>query len=405
MGLFRREAIDQQSDRLEGDVFVGLPVSWQIIGYALGASVIAAITFLALATYPRLETARGVLRPDLGVASILPPGTGTVTELHVTNGDVVRPGQVMVTAEAEGFLASGQGASSEIIASLRRQMESLDAQIAAARDEGEAEGRRIDTQIAGLEGEIALIENQIDLQEGRIATAEADVEAIRPAVDRGVIVRRDLVEREEALAERRQQLSQLQQSRAGRISAREEALRSRDQLAARTEEREAQLAAQRQGLSQSIAANERLRAYVLQAPVAGMVSNLSARVGSTLSPDRPVAAIIPAGSKLEAELLVPSDAIGFVAEGQEVRVAIDTFPYERFGVLPGTVLEVARTADQAADGTLTYPVRVELARDYMDAFGARQPLVSGMTLTARIVIGRRSLVEWLFEPFYALARR
>jgi membrane fusion protein len=405
MTLFRKEAVERQATRLEGDVFVGVPITWRIIGFSLAAALAVAMTFLATATFPRFEVARGIIRPDLGVATILPPASGTVTELHARNGEEVLAGQALVSAEAQDFLASGQGAASEIIDALRRQAASVEAQIVAAREEAAAERRRFEAQLRGLEEEVRIIDDQIALQQERVAAAEDDLVSIRASVQRGTIARREFSAREEVLAERSQQLNQLRQSRAARMSAREEARRSREQLAARTSEREARFAAQLQELAQSIAANERLRAYVLRAPVAGTVSNLSARVGASLSPESAVAAIIPQGSRLEVELRVPSRAIGFVAEGQPVRMAIDTFPYERFGTVAGTIVEVARTADTARDGELAYPVRVSLMQDHMETFGERQPFVSGMTLTARIVTRDQSLMEWLFEPFYAVSRR
>ena len=405
MTLFRSEAVERQSTRLEGDVFVGVPITWQIIGFFLFAVVAAAIVFVALATYPRFEVARGVVQPDLGVAIVLPPAPGTVIDVLVESGESVMPGQTLIAVEAQDFLATGQSASIQIIDALLQQKASVETQIAAARDESAADMRRLEAQIRGLDAEILLIDEQIILQESRVASAAADVEEIRSAVDRGIIVRRDLTARQQFHADAVQQMNQMLQSRSNRASAREEAQRSFELLNARSAEREAQLLARLQELDQNITANERLRAYVLRSPVAGTVSNLSVRVGATLSPETPVAAIIPEGSKLEVELLVPSQAIGFVAEGQEVRLAIDTFPYERFGTVAGTIIDVARTASPTGDGALTYPVRVSLAQDYVSAFGQEQPLVSGMTLTARIVTRDQTLIQWLFEPFYALARR
>lgn len=87
------------------------------------------------------------------------------------------------------------------------------------------------------------------------------------------------------------------------------------------------------------------------------------------------------------------------------RGAIDTFPFERFGAVEGRIIDIARTADVMGDGSLTYTVRVALALDHIEAFGEQQPFMSGMTLTARIVTREQTLIEWLFEPFFAMSRR
>jgi membrane fusion protein len=119
--------------------------------------------------------------------------------------------------------------------------------------------------------------------------------------------------------------------------------------------------------------------------------------------------IVPADAELQAELAVPSSAIGFVKQGQEVRLAIDAFPYQRFGTVKGEVLTVAESAfsQQGATGAVVavYLVRIKLDADAITAFGRSEPLVPGMTLSARIITEKQSLLEWLFEPLYAVRRR
>lgn len=120
-------------------------------------------------------------------------------------------------------------------------------------------------------------------------------------------------------------------------------------------------------------------------------------------------AIVPEGSRLTAELVVPSAAIGFIKPGQDVRLALDAFPYQRFGTVKGTVRTVAKTAvNTSGPGGATlavYPVTVDVLEPRISAYGRLEPLVPGMTLTARIIAERQSLLEWLFEPLFAVRRR
>ena len=119
--------------------------------------------------------------------------------------------------------------------------------------------------------------------------------------------------------------------------------------------------------------------------------------------------IVPNNPKLHAELAVPSSAIGFVRPGQTVHIAIDAFPYQRFGTISGRVRNVSLSTINmtAPDGKFAavYPATVILDRTTIEAYGVRQPLVSGMTLTARIVTEKQSLWRWLFEPLFAVRKR
>ena len=405
MTLFRREAIERQTHRLEGDVFVGVPAAWQSIGFLLGAALVAAVAFLTFADYARVANATGLIVPDKGVAVVTPPRPGTIGDMAVADGDAVEEGDILMTVRAEEFLESGEGATAQILDLLRRQTVSVDAQIEALRSEMDLQVRQYDGQIAGLGQEIITVDQQLELQRTRIASATAEIERIRPLVVKGLVSGRDLAEREEALIERRQQLAQLEQTLAGRRSAREDAVRMKQRVAAQGAERIAGFKASRAQVDRSLSDAERARAFVLRAPVAGTVSNLTARVGMAVSLDVPILSILPRGATLRAELSVPANAIGFVAPGQDVRLSVDTFPYEQFGTIAAKVLEVAQTSIAGEDGRRYYRVVADLDRTAITAYGRDQPLVSGMTITARIVTARQSLIEWLFEPLYALARR
>ena len=72
IGLFRREVLERQGNRLLGEINLALPLGWQAIGYLLGAVALAGALFVSTASYTRLATVPGRLIPEAGVAVILP---------------------------------------------------------------------------------------------------------------------------------------------------------------------------------------------------------------------------------------------------------------------------------------------------------------------------------------------
>jgi membrane fusion protein len=118
--------------------------------------------------------------------------------------------------------------------------------------------------------------------------------------------------------------------------------------------------------------------------------------------------IVPAGGRTRVELYVPTSAAGFLRSGQDVRLAVDAFPYEQFGTVDARITYIANApvARQTVAGVIpTYLVNAELTEPFVRAFGRKQPLVAGMTLAARIITRRQTLLEWLFQPLFAVARR
>jgi membrane fusion protein len=141
--------------------------------------------------------------------------------------------------------------------------------------------------------------------------------------------------------------------------------------------------------------------------VSGKIGTLQASVGETADPHRLQLEIIPEDSPLQAELLVPSRAIGFIEAGQKVRLLYDAFPYQQFGTYTGHVVRVSQTLVTASDagGPIrlkepAYRVTAALDRPYVDAYGKRMPLQPDMLLRADVILEKRSLASWLLAPVH-----
>ena len=409
MSLFRSEVIAQRTDRLSGDVAIAVPIPWQIVGYVIFGALAIALVFLSLASYSRVETVVGAITPDKGVAAIIPSRSGTVTEIPIEEGDVVAAGTMLASIRAEEDQQGGATASALIEDAIARQDESLALQVDMAKQASLAQQGQIAAQRAGLQSEISQLQSQVALQENLVSSAKRDYEKAISIADRGFISLRDLQSREDTLLSRQQQLLQLHQSLGSRRSALSEAERSAAQITAQTGSQAAMVSASRAQVAQQAASTQGSRSFVMRAPVSGRVSALTARTGQNVTSQTSLMNIVPSGAKLRAELSIPSAAIGFVRKGQEVRLAIDAFPFQRFGTVEGKILTVAKSAvgrpDASGRVAPVYIVTVHLLQTSITGFGKEQPLVSGMTLSARIVTEKQTLLEWLFEPLFAVRRR
>lgn len=407
--LFRHDAMDRSQVRLSGDVAIAVPVSWQSVGVLIFGGVVVGVLFLSLASYSRVETATGVITPDAGISAIVPTRAGVIASLAVRDGQAVLAGAELAAIRAEEDGAAAQSPAALVEAAIVRQDASLAAQSDASLASAQAQISQLAAQHSGLAGEIAQLQAQIGTQRALIVSAQKDLDRARTIADRGFISGRDLQVREETLLSRQQGQAQLEQALAAKRAALIENERSTLQISAQARAQTASLAATRAQVAQQAASTAGSRSYVLRAPIAGRVTALTARVGQPASPQSQLMAIVPTGAKLRAELAVPSAAIGFVKSGQEVRLAIDAFPYQRFGTITGTVQTVSSSAinAQGPNGTTVavYPVTVALKQSAIRAYGRSEPLVSGMSLTARIVTEKQSLLQWLFEPLFAVRNR
>jgi membrane fusion protein len=180
----------------------------------------------------------------------------------------------------------------------------------------------------------------------------------------------------------------------------------------------ARLSAQMAGFAQRRAVIEqestesqvRMRVAVV-APADGVVTAILSEAGSSVNA-QPLATLLPASSQLLAQLFVPAKSVGFVEPGQQVRIRYQAFPYQKFGQYTGTVSYVSKaqlTQDALPPGTPqvisdggVYRVTVKLDKQAITAYGKPQALVAGMVLDADIKQDTRRLIEWIFEPIYAI---
>lgn len=407
--VFRTEAQSRYRYRLSGDVAIAIPLSWQLISYLLFGGLVCAILFLSFATYARVETVTGAIALDVGIAPVVTTRVGVVTDLVVKEGQIVPAGAPLATvrAEEDGLTAQAPGALVE--AAIARQDASLAIQVSSAIAAAEAQASQLAAQQVGLSAEIEQLRLQKEAQTRLIATAREDLDRATEIAARGFISKRDLQVREETLVARQQSMAQLDQAIAAKRAALSNSIRSGALITAEARAQSASLNASRAQVAQQAARAAASRVYVLRAPVAGMVTALTGRVGQPVSPGVQLMAIVPRGARMNAELAVPSNAIGFVKPGQEVRLALDAFPYQRFGTVAGTIRSVPASAINTTgpNGTTVaiYPVVVEVHQPRIEAFGRQESLVPGMSLTARVIAERQSLLKWLFEPLFVVQRR
>ncbi|WP_448206662.1 HlyD family efflux transporter periplasmic adaptor subunit [Azospirillum sp. sgz302134] len=369
------------------------------------------LIFLTVAQYARKETVRGYLTPTAGTAKIFIPRQGTISAVHVKEGEIVRQGQSLLTIATAQIAADGEDVDAVILDTLTHQRDLLRQQIAAQEERTASERERLSALMRGIEDELAQLESQIALQGERIQLSEELARSAAALSARGHMPETEYRQRQEALIQQRQNLAFLRQRAAEQKSRLTETRYSLEQLPAVMAERIQALRNDLAQAEQRIAEINGRRAYVIKAPSAGRVSTLQATVGRAADPRYLQLEIVPANNVLEAELFVPTRAIGFVRPGQDVRVLYDAFPYQSFGAYHGQIVRVSQTilkeSDISAPVTLqepAYKVTVALDRQDIDADGQRVPLQADMLLRADIVLGKRTLMSWLIDPLISARR-
>jgi uncharacterized membrane protein len=106
--------------------------------------------------------------------------------------------------------------------------------------------------------------------------------------------------------------------------------------------------------------------------------------------------VIVAGDRLRAQMTLAQEQTARIRAGQPVQLFYSAFPYQRYGAQDGQVAAMSPIGDSSL------AILTDLARESIAVDGEARPLRSGMTGQARVVVGRRTLFSFAFEPVRAV---
>lgn len=411
--LFRRQAIEQQTNRLHGDVLLLPKLSHTLISSLLLVWVIIVLIWLFNSTYARQETVPGWLEPSTGMVRVYSEGIGKIEQILVINGESVTEGQPLLIVNGDRVLADGKNLETLLLTEYETQRSKLNDQLARAEEIYQTRSQDISNRITSAHEDMELLDRQMKTLEQRHILVSGQVERYRALKKDGHVSSADfdaIIEKELALRTERQELAREQVNQRNLVKQlqTEQTLLPEDHANALD-----QIQAKLSDIAQQIAQLHGQRAYIVKAPRAGVVSNLQARLGQQTRSDIPLLSLVPENTRLNAHLLIPVRAAGFVEPGQRLEIRYDAFPYQKFGLYQGEIVSVSDAVllpNEISDAPIAvqepvYRVLAELSEPFVSAYGRNIPLKAGMTLSADVRLSERTLIEWLLEPLYSLKGR
>jgi HlyD family secretion protein len=405
----------------------------RVVVVLLAGLVAATLTWATLGKLDVVSVAEGRLVPQSYLQVAQPADGGIVRELLVREGDQVSAGQVLARLDPSLSEADGRQIQSDL--RLRR--------LQLARIEAELTGRPIRREADDPPEMLAQAQSQHRANRQAYFDAVLAQRSVRLRAEQDL---RSAMERESKLkqtvpiyAAQEKGWKQLaEEGYAGKLMAMDrERLRieNEQELKAQThaiaglratiqesDQRVAQLASEyRQRLEaeriEAVAEVNRLRELSLKqsrkhdllelrAPGAGTIKELATHtVGAVVQPGTVLFTIVPRDEPLRAEVWVSNDDIGFVREGQPVKLKVAAYPFQKYGMLDGRVVHLSADAtDRQADGeslrreVLRYRALVELKEQRIESGSFARPLSPGMQVNAEIQLAERTVLEYVLSP-------
>ncbi len=387
-----------------------------------------------------VATAQGRLVPQTYVKIVQPAEAGIIREILVNDGDAVAAGQVLIRLDPTES-AADSSANAQQLALERLQVRRLESELAGvplrrepsddallySRVEAQSTAQRKSVADAVAQAEAARnrAARELEAEIGTLRKLEKTAPMLRSAADsysklasEKLVGRLEAEERQRLATEREQDLESqratVESLRAALVVAERNAAqirsRSRSELQSQLVEASARVGQLEQA---DVKLGYRNRNLELRAPQAGVVKDLATTtVGAVVQPGTVLLNLVPVGEVLRAEVQIQNEDIGFVREGLPVRLKLATFPFQRYGMLEGKLITVsadiapqAGSSDRARElpSSPSYKGVVELSEQVLHGGMGQFAVAAGMQVTAEIVEGDRTVMEYLLSPVQRVA--
>lgn len=406
-----------------------LLVTVMIISLAL----VILLLWSSLATIRQVTIASGEVVPSRQIQVIQHLEGGIISNIHVTEGESITQGQLLVTLDGVDFkqdlkrlirrqdslalqaerlqalienrlprfnmVAYGR----EYDALKKEQMQIFESMIEAYDAEKQVLTSQIQqqtTNISRLEGKLKSLKKNLSLTEEELAMKQTlldkgmtskvsfiklqqHVNALQSRVDENVS---DITQAHEAIEELKSRLVALDTGYRQTHYARLETIRSQISL---NEESIAKL-------------EDKVARLEIVSPVNGIVRRLQVNtVGGVVASGQPIMDIVPMGGNLIVESYIKPSDIANVVIGQETDVKISSFDFSRYGSVRGRLEYLSASTVEHPDGGKYYVARVSLNQSYVGSNAQKNKIVPGMTVQTFIITGKKTILSYMLKPVKA----
>ena len=406
--------------------------------YLLVVLLITAVLWASFSRIDQIVIAQGRIITTAQTIVVQPLETGVIRDIPVHVGQVVKKGEIVATLDATFSTAD--------VAQIKQRLNSLNAEIARLESESKEKRYSSTTRDPDELLQADMFEKRASEFEARTKGYEADIFKIEADLKGTLRSREALKQRLASLMQIEKMKDDLKdknfvssmavlESRERRLeiqTAYEDSVNKSQQLEHqlpqaryayqafikqwRQKTLEDLLKAQRDrdGFNEQLAKAERRKALVkLVSPADAIVLEINKRsVGSVAKEAEPLITLVPSGSPIEAEVQISAEDIGFVREGDLARIKIDAFPFQKHGTIPGKLSVIGADSylsdpgqganNSSNNGRATnrafFLGRISHLENKLTKVPSDTKLTPGMTLTAEIKIGERSVLSYFLYP-------
>lgn len=381
---------------------LGRTMFWTLI-----TLILFAVLWLTFGKADVVVSARGKVIPDGEIKIIQPLDTGVIKKILVREGDLVKKGQTLMeidTSTTQPQLTSLKANLEYINLERKRLNATTNGGSLGVVNSDSAQTQKglykssladLNNQLQAKKMEMHGIDEEISNYKSQLSINLAKEKRMSDVAD--IIAKNDL---EKVRAENVEYRSKIQELKHQKSKLKEEL----DYIRSNFKTQNYNELADRDKKANELSANIKEIEFKKQqqnivAPVDGYVNTLLVHTtGGVVTPAQKLVSIVPIDIPLVVKATVMSKDIGFIKEGMPVLIKVDTFDFQKYGMINGVVKKIAKdSVDDQKLGPI-YDVYVTPLNKTLMVEGRETPISTGMSLTAEIKINKRRIIEFFIYP-------
>ena len=403
---------------------VGRAVLWTLVALLIVGGI-----WVCVGEVDEVAVANGKVIPVGNVKIVQSQNKGAIKELDVKEGDYVEEGQTLLVLDTTKTQADVDQLKKQAayygMTVDRLQAEMQDAPFTPPADpEGLLERKDIEAQVTLYESRRAKLAADQEKNLAAVQQAAAGVEGSQAQLAKYRALQQVAEEKEARLQELMEEDAisyfQLLEARATRVEYQRNAeateksileqqgklAEARDLLAttdstyrqdtmSQLVEAKAKYNATEEELKKAADTNQQ---SVIVAPISGRVNQLAVHtLGGVVSEGQALMMVVPDDATLEIEAYADNKDIGFIQQGQSAEVKVETFNFQKYGMVNATVDEISPDAGSNVQDKETYQkYRLTLGLENDDS---GIDLTPGMNVSAEIKIKKKKIIDFFLDPF------
>ena len=404
--LFRKEAIQALHKNEQGEIL--LSKRFNIIYVLLALLTICLITAICILEYSRHITITGTLKSIGGAVKVFARDPGIVADIYITEGQYVVQNQELVMVRLPAHLYQMNQNKRD---SLQQQIERNLERAKKTKKQNELTTSFTASQLQLLKREQEQIEVSISIQKQQVSLGQEQLTKARLLKNKASLSQRQLESYEENLHSAQLQLQRLILSYQNKNTQLAAIHKEIHLTQINYELQQDELVKQNQDYKQAMNRLKEQSEYTIRAPVSGIATNVQMLTGQQTDSAKPILYVLADETEYYAELFFPSRHIGFLSTNIPVKLKMDAYPYQQYGMADGVIKEVSKTTMnyREVNGLFNstesmYRVRVSLVNQHLNYKDRPLNLMDGMKVTAERNLESRRLLYWLISPLYEFSQ-